>query len=97
VDWKKEEERICFNEWSNPDDDELGLQIVRVIKILNNIYIMAINRKLMKDLHRTGCSLFCGDGAEENQLMLKRVLLAYARWNKQVGYCKVSSPSLLMA
>ena len=29
VDWKKAE-RTCFNEWSNPDDDELGLQIVRV-------------------------------------------------------------------
>ena len=30
VDWAKAE-RFCFNEWSNPDDDELGLQIVRVI------------------------------------------------------------------
>ncbi|TRY74948.1 hypothetical protein TCAL_01264 [Tigriopus californicus] len=68
VDWKKAE-RFCFNEWSNPDDDELGLQIVR-------------------DLHRTGCSLFCGDNAEDNQLMLKRVLLAYARWNKSIGYCQ---------
>ena len=29
VDWKRAE-RTCFNEWSNPDDDELGLQIVRV-------------------------------------------------------------------
>ena len=29
VDWPKAE-RFCFNEWSNPDDDELGLQIVRV-------------------------------------------------------------------
>ena len=29
VDWKKAE-KFCFNEWSNPDDDELGLQIVRV-------------------------------------------------------------------
>eukprot|EP00095_Tigriopus_kingsejongensis_P001319 maker-scaffold249_size238305-snap-gene-1.9 protein:Tk01319 transcript:maker-scaffold249_size238305-snap-gene-1.9-mRNA-1 annotation:"tbc1 domain family member 30" len=68
VDWKKAE-RFCFNEWSNPDDDELGLQIVR-------------------DLHRTGCSLFCGQEAQENQLMLKRVLLAYARWNKSIGYCQ---------
>ena len=23
-------ERSCFNEWSNPDDDELGDQIVKV-------------------------------------------------------------------
>ena len=29
MDWKKAE-KFCFNEWSNPDDDELGLQIVRV-------------------------------------------------------------------
>ncbi len=68
MDWAKAE-RFCFNEWSNPDDDELGLQIVR-------------------DLHRTGCSLFCGDDASANQLMLKRVLLAYARWNKSIGYCQ---------
>ena len=32
VDWPKAE-RFCFNEWSNPDDDELGLQIVRVSKV----------------------------------------------------------------
>ncbi|XP_071527643.1 LOW QUALITY PROTEIN: uncharacterized protein [Panulirus ornatus] len=62
-------EGFCFNEWSNPDDDELGDQIV-------------------KDLHRTGCSLFCGEEAEDNQAMLKRVLLAFARWNKGVGYCQ---------
>ncbi|PSN45914.1 hypothetical protein C0J52_24204 [Blattella germanica] len=68
VDWNHAE-RFCFNEWSNPDDDELGVQIV-------------------KDLHRTGCSLFCGAAAEENQALLKRVLLAYARWNKAVGYCQ---------
>ncbi|XP_069704210.1 serine-rich adhesin for platelets-like isoform X2 [Periplaneta americana] len=68
VDWGNAE-RFCFNEWSNPDDDELGVQIV-------------------KDLHRTGCSLFCGAAAEENQALLKRVLLAYARWNKAVGYCQ---------
>ena len=29
VEWGKAE-KFCFNEWSNPDDDELGLQIVRV-------------------------------------------------------------------
>jgi hypothetical protein len=70
VEWDKAE-RFCFNEWSNPDDDQLGEQIV-------------------KDLHRTGCSLFCGSDASaaDNQLMLKRVLLAYARWNKHIGYCQ---------
>ncbi|KOB75982.1 TBC1 domain family member 30 [Operophtera brumata] len=41
-----------------------------------------------KDLHRTGCSLFCGAEGRENQGMLRRVLLAYARWNKDVGYCQ---------
>ncbi|CAM1323128.1 TBC1D30 (predicted) [Pycnogonum litorale] len=68
IDWPKTRQ-FCFNERSNPDDDNLGVQIV-------------------KDLHRTGCSLFCGEDAEHNQALLKRVLLAYARWNKTVGYCQ---------
>lgn len=29
VDWAQAE-RLCFSEWSNPDDDELGVQIVKV-------------------------------------------------------------------
>ena len=29
MDWKQAE-KICFNEWSNPDDEELGIQIVKV-------------------------------------------------------------------
>lgn len=41
--------------------------------------------QIVKDLHRTGCSLFCGVDGQENQALLKRVLLAYARWNKAVG------------
>ncbi|GAB6026567.1 hypothetical protein CHUAL_012983 [Chamberlinius hualienensis] len=68
IDWSRIK-RICFNDRSNPDDNELGVQIV-------------------KDLHRTGCSLFCGSNAEHNQALLKRVLLAYARFNKTVGYCQ---------
>ncbi|XP_071442800.1 TBC1 domain family member 30-like [Hetaerina americana] len=70
VDWSKAE-RMCLNEWRHPDDEELGIQIV-------------------KDLHRTGCSLFCGgsEGAAANQAVLKRVLLGFARWNKAVGYCQ---------
>lgn len=44
--------------------------------------------QIVKDLHRTGCSLFCGQDGQENQALLKRVLLAYARWNKTVGYCQ---------
>ncbi|XP_059484396.1 TBC1 domain family member 30 isoform X2 [Neocloeon triangulifer] len=68
VDWSQTE-RVIFSDTSNPDDEELGVQIV-------------------KDLHRTGCSLFCGATGEHNQALLKRVLLAYARWNKNVGYCQ---------
>ncbi|CAA9995281.1 unnamed protein product [Nesidiocoris tenuis] len=44
--------------------------------------------QIVKDLHRTGCSLFCGATGQHNQAVLKRVLLAYARWNKNVGYCQ---------
>ncbi|CAH1396696.1 unnamed protein product [Nezara viridula] len=44
--------------------------------------------QIVKDLHRTGCSLFCGTSGQHNQAVLKRVLLAYARWNKNVGYCQ---------
>ncbi|XP_042577611.1 TBC1 domain family member 30 isoform X4 [Cyprinus carpio] len=61
--------RFAFNDHSNPDDDTLGIQIV-------------------KDLHRTGCSSYCGQEAEQDRVVLKRVLLAYARWNKTVGYCQ---------
>ncbi|XP_057180687.1 TBC1 domain family member 30 isoform X1 [Triplophysa rosa] len=68
IDWEKTM-RFAFNDRSNPDDDLLGIQIV-------------------KDLHRTGCSSYCGQEAEQDRVVLKRVLLAYARWNKTVGYCQ---------
>ncbi|EPQ11733.1 TBC1 domain family member 30 [Myotis brandtii] len=68
IDWDKTL-RFTFNERSNPDDDSMGIQIV-------------------KDLHRTGCSSYCGQEAEQDRVVLKRVLLAYARWNKNVGYCQ---------
>ncbi|XP_039523611.1 TBC1 domain family member 30 isoform X5 [Pimephales promelas] len=68
IDWEKTM-RFAFNDRSNPDDDSLGIQIV-------------------KDLHRTGCSSYCGQEAEQDRVVLKRVLLAYARWNKTVGYCQ---------
>ncbi|KAG8185759.1 hypothetical protein JTE90_000742 [Oedothorax gibbosus] len=60
---------VCLSERSDPEDAELGTQII-------------------KDLHRTGCSPFSGDVAEQNQSHLKRVLLGYARWNPSVGYCQ---------
>ncbi|XP_053412291.1 TBC1 domain family member 30 isoform X2 [Nycticebus coucang] len=68
IDWGKTM-RFTFNDRSNPDDDSMGIQIV-------------------KDLHRTGCSSYCGQEAEQDRVVLKRVLLAYARWNKNVGYCQ---------
>ena len=43
---------------------------------------------VFQDLHRTGCSGFSGQDNEEDRAVLKRVLLAYARWNKVVGYCQ---------
>jgi hypothetical protein len=55
---------------------------------LHCIMVTRIELLFSQDLHRTGCSLFCGAAAEENQALLKRVLLAYARWNKAVGYCQ---------
>ena len=54
----------------------------------SNMYIDIRLFSAFQDLHRTGCSLFCGEDAHANQLMLKRVLLAYARWNKSIGYCQ---------
>ncbi|KAK9500178.1 hypothetical protein O3M35_001488 [Rhynocoris fuscipes] len=66
--WSQTERRL-FSEYTNLEDRELSVQIV-------------------KDLHRTGCSLFCGVTGKHNQAVLKRVLLAYARWNKSVGYCQ---------
>ncbi|XP_012944028.1 TBC1 domain family member 30, partial [Aplysia californica] len=68
INWEKTV-RFVFNERSNPDDDKLGMQIV-------------------KDLHRTGCSNFSGEENDEDRAVLKRLLLAYARWNKRVGYCQ---------
>lgn len=43
---------------------------------------------MFQDLHRTGCTGFSGQDNEQDRAVLKRVLLAYARWNKQVGYCQ---------
>ncbi|UJR27171.1 hypothetical protein I4U23_008468 [Adineta vaga] len=65
LDWDKTC-RFAFNNNSNPDDDQLGIQIV-------------------KDLHRTGCSW---SSNEHDRATLKRVLLAFARYNKTIGYCQ---------
>ena len=49
VDWKRAE-RTCFNEWSNPDDDELGLQIVRVSfsKILFTFFLLQLRKRALR-------------------------------------------------
>ncbi|WKY05851.1 hypothetical protein Q1695_006229 [Nippostrongylus brasiliensis] len=41
-----------------------------------------IHSQILKDLHRTGWSEF------DDEKKLKQVLLAYARFNKDVGYCQ---------
>lgn len=48
-----------------------------------------LGAQIVKDLHRTGSSLFSGPNGNINQAKLKRVLLGYARWNPEVGYCQV--------
>ena len=47
-----------------------------------------LDYQIVKDLHRTGCSSFSGLDNDHERALLKRVLLAYARWNKSVGYCQ---------
>jgi len=47
-----------------------------------------LDYQIVKDLHRTGCSSFSGLENDHERALLKRVLLAYARWNKDVGYCQ---------
>ncbi len=45
----------------------------------------ALGMQIVKDLHRTGDT---GFSSEEEHAVLKRVLLAYARFNKNTGYCQ---------
>lgn len=44
-----------------------------------------LGMQIVKDLHRTGDT---GFSTEEEHAILKRVLLAYARYNKSTGYCQ---------
>lgn len=64
-----------------------GRRTKRGRKIHTSVYAFLLFSSL-KDLHRTGCSSYCGQEAEQDRVVLKRVLLAYARWNKSVGYCQ---------
>ncbi|VDM16210.1 unnamed protein product [Hydatigera taeniaeformis] len=45
-----------------------------------------LGRQIEKDLHRTGSGAIVT--TEVNRTALKRVLTAYARWNRRVGYCQ---------
>ncbi|XP_002128618.2 TBC1 domain family member 30-like [Ciona intestinalis] len=47
-----------------------------------------LGNQIVKDLHRTGYAGIDSSSNYENQMVLKRVLLAYARWNQAVGYCQ---------
>ncbi|GMT24883.1 hypothetical protein PFISCL1PPCAC_16180, partial [Pristionchus fissidentatus] len=44
-----------------------------------------LTSQIIKDVHRTGCP---GFDSEEDRVRLKRVLLGYARYNKEIGYCQ---------
>uniref|UniRef100_A0A1A9V933 TBC1 domain family member 30 n=1 Tax=Glossina austeni TaxID=7395 RepID=A0A1A9V933_GLOAU len=44
--------------------------------------------QIVKDLHRTGSTLCTGPAGDTNQAKLKRILLGYARYNPEVGYCQ---------
>lgn len=55
-----------------------------------------LGAQIVKDLHRTGSSLFSGPNGNINQAKLKRVLLGYARWNPEVGYCQVNKCYLFL-
>uniref|UniRef100_A0A1A9WLS5 TBC1 domain family member 30 n=1 Tax=Glossina brevipalpis TaxID=37001 RepID=A0A1A9WLS5_9MUSC len=44
--------------------------------------------QIVKDLHRTGSTLCTGPTGDMNQAKLKRILLGYARYNPEVGYCQ---------
>ena len=45
LDWEKTA-KFCFNEKSNPDDDELGSQIVKVRNIRRNTYMYMYRQSL---------------------------------------------------
>ncbi|CAG7785372.1 unnamed protein product, partial [Allacma fusca] len=76
--------------WENLADQYLqqrGLDWARVVakcKAFENARDEEIADQIQKDLHRTGCTGFTG----AEQAVLKRVLVAYAKWNPSVGYCQ---------
>lgn len=61
---------------------------VPVVKANANFSFISLIQ--FKDLHRTGSNLCTGPAGSINQAKLKRILLGYARYSPEVGYCQVS-------
>lgn len=68
--------KSAFSEKLLPEDHFLTSQIIKVRPLL-----FLDGKKVIKDVHRTGCP---GFDSEEDRVRLKRVLLGYARYNKEV-------------
>lgn len=64
------------------------MHVQKYSHVFSDVLIIVCFHCLLQDLHRTGCGSYCGQEAEQDRVVLKRVLLAYARWNKTVGYCQ---------
>eukprot|EP00062_Callorhinchus_milii_P014252 gi/632963177/ref/XP_007897736.1/ PREDICTED: TBC1 domain family member 30-like [Callorhinchus milii] len=48
----------------------------------------ALGVQIDKDLRQSSCEVSWGPDVESSRSVVKRLLLAYARWNKSVGYCR---------
>ncbi|KAH8267309.1 hypothetical protein KR018_005202, partial [Drosophila ironensis] len=89
VDWTQQREKCFCEEWRE-DDEELGIQIVKVsARTLSQTALTPFYSPTpIQDLHRTGSNLCTGPAGSINQAKLKRILLGYARYNPEVGYCQ---------
>lgn len=80
LDWEKTK-GLAFSTDPYPEDEQLNNQIVKV----GDDDVHAMSRASVQDLHRTGCTW---STSEANRVILQRVLLAFARYNKSIGYCQ---------
>ncbi|KAF8370753.1 hypothetical protein PRIPAC_77182 [Pristionchus pacificus] len=69
--------------------DSLGVDWDEIVKSAFSEKLLPedhfLTSQIIKDVHRTGCP---GFDSEEDRVRLKRVLLGYARYNKEIGYCQ---------
>ncbi|GMS96004.1 hypothetical protein PENTCL1PPCAC_18179, partial [Pristionchus entomophagus] len=69
--------------------DSLGVDWDEIVKSAFSDKLLPedhfLTSQIIKDVHRTGCP---GFDSEEDRVRLKRVLLGYARYNKEIGYCQ---------